>query len=532
MKITKNLLMVSNYNADISWILDYTDNYIIYDRSETDEWIKPFDPKKVKKVPNIGWDIYDKFTYIIDNYDNLPETMIMTKGNVFKYITKEEFDIVCNNTFFTPLFTKYHKTEKPIAFYSPDGMYNEINNSWYLNIFPAKYFKTYNDFIWRYVKKIPKYIKFAPGSNYLVTRENILKYPKSFYEELRTYVGYSLHPGEAQIIERVLYYLWSGELDLKLKWQYKVKNYLLAIVTNIIFDLKKIFRKAKNKKIEYYSSYEFTELRKKVKIYDIFTYNGEEELLEIRLNTLNEAVDEFIIVEAPTTFSGLKKTLYFEKQKQRFTPFLHKIKYFVINDYPDDAEILKIADESPNVPKNGPEHWRREFFQKESIKKALTHIRDEDLCFVGDVDEIWKLTFGMPKEMGKYKLRQLVYVYYLNNRSNEPWIGTLLTNYKTIKENCLNHLRTDGKWTVLEGGGWHFTSMGGIEEVRRKLNDSYTKESYNSNDVQSKLSERFGKKDYIGRSKFKFWIDESDLPKYILSNKEKYKNLFKSNEKI
>ena len=74
--------------------------------------------------------------------------------------------------------------------------------------------------------------------------------------------------------------------------------------------------------------------------------------------------------------------------------------------------------------------------------------------------------------------------------------------------------------------------MGGIEEVRRKLNDSYTKESYNSNDVQSKLSERFGKKDYIGRSKFKFWIDESDLPKYILSNKEKYKNLFKSNEKI
>ena len=79
MKIKNTFLMVSNYNADISWILDYTDNYIIYDRSDTDEWIKPFEQKKVIKVPNIGWDIYDKFTYIIDNYDNLP--VIWFKGD-------------------------------------------------------------------------------------------------------------------------------------------------------------------------------------------------------------------------------------------------------------------------------------------------------------------------------------------------------------------------------------------------------------------------------------------------------------------
>ena len=518
--------MVSNYNADISWILDYTNNYIIYDRSETDEWIKPFDQSKVIRVPNIGWDIYDKFTFIIDNYYSLPNSMIMTKGNIFKYISKEEFDMICNNTSFTPLFTKNHKTKLPVAFYSEDGMYNEINNSWYLGVYRAKYFKTYNDFIWRYLKKIPKYVKFAPGSNYLVIKDDILRYPKSFYEELRKYVSYSAHPGEAQIMERILYYLWKGELDLNLNWRYKIKNYLLKIIQNILFDLKKILRKIKVEKIEYYLTSEFTELRKKVKIYDIFTYNGEEDLLEIRLNILNDFVDEFIIVEAPTTFSGKSKPLYFEKQKERFTPFLHKIKYFVIDDYPNDTEILKLADKSPNVPKNGPEHWRREFYQKESIKKALTHLKDEDICFIGDVDEIWKLTQGMPKKMGKYKLRQLVYVYYLNNRSNEPWTGTLLTNYKTIKEGCLNHLRTDKNWTVLEDGGWHFTSMGGFEEVRRKLSDSYTEESYNNNEVQSKLSERFGKKDYMGR-KFKFWIDESDLPKYIIENKEKYKKLFK-----
>ena len=242
-------------------------------------------------------------------------------------------------------------------------------------------------------------------------------------------------------------------------------------------------------------------------------------------------MDQFVIVEAPTTFSGLKKPLYFDEQKERFAPFLDKIKYFVIDDYPNDEEILRLADESSNVPKNGPEHWRREFYQNESIKKALTHLQDNDICFIGDVDEIWnpEILIDYTKD-DIFKLRQKVYTYYLNNRSNEPWAGTLVTKYKNIKNNCLNHLRTKGKtkYIYIENGGWHFTSIGGIDEVRRKLNDSYTKDSYNTNEVQEKLEERFGKKDYVGRNKFKFWIDEKDLPKYILDNKEKYKKLLKN----
>lgn len=554
----KTFLMVSNYNADISWILDYTDNYIIYDRSDTDEWIKSFDISKVIKVPNIGWDIYDKFTYIIDHYDNLPDTLILAKGNLFKYITREEFDEICNNTTFTPLFTRHHPTKFPTAFYGDDGIYNEINNSWYLGVYPAKYFKTYNSFIWRYFKKIPKYIKFGPGSNYLVQKEDITRYPKSFYEKLRSYISYSAHPGEAQIIERTLYYLWNGDLNLKLPWYYKTINYSHVITQNIMLSIKKSipisFKKILRKipaKLRYYrteiyvwvrniintikmhftwnSPAQIAEYRKKIKIYDIFTYNGEIDILEIRLNILKDYVDEFIIVEAPTTFSGLNKPLYFKEEEGRFRSFSNKIKYFVIDDYPNDIEICRLADTSSNVPKDGPEHWKREFYQKESIKKALTNLRDDDICFVGDVDEIWNpnVLIDYTKD-DIFKLRQDVYAYYLNNRSSEPWAGTLVTKYKNIKSACLNHLRTKGKtkYTYLRGGGWHFTSMGGIEELRRKLNDSYTKESYNTDEVQQGLEKRFGTNDYMGRN-FQFWIDEFNLPKYILDKKEKYKKLFK-----
>ncbi len=283
------------------------------------------------------------------------------------------------------------------------------------------------------------------------------------------------------------------------------------------------------KKKESATKGEIEEYRKKIKIYDIFTYNGEADILEIRLNILYPFVDRFIIVEAPTTFSGLKKPIYFEEQKARFSDFSDKIEHFVIDDYPNDEYICELADASSNVPKGGPEHWRREFYQKESIKKALVGINDDDICFIGDADEIWDPAafFDYTKD-DIFKLRQRVSTYYLNNISDEPWAGTMATKYKNIKNACLNHLRTKSKtrYSYVENGGWHFTNMGGVDEIRRKLNDSYTKESYNTDDVQKNLDARFGKSDYLGR-KSKYRTDESGLPKYVLENKDKYNRLFK-----
>ena len=66
-------------------------------------------------------------------------------------------------------------------------------------------------------------------------------------------------------------------------------------------------------------------------ICDVFTFNGEYDLLEIRLNILDKYVDQFVIVEAPTTFSGKSKPLYYEQGKDRYKQWHDKIKYFVIN---------------------------------------------------------------------------------------------------------------------------------------------------------------------------------------------------------
>lgn len=131
-----------------------------------------------------------------------------------------------------------------------------------------------------------------------------------------------------------------------------------------------------------------------------------------------------------------------------------------------------------------------------------------------------------------YNLKQLNYSYYLNYRSSEEWIGTVVGKWGTIKTNSFNYWRANHE-NVLEDGGWHFTNMGGADQIRKKL-ESYDHVEYNNDTVKDGIEGRmdYGL-DYVGRARdwqgkeFSFHIDDVDLPKYLLDNKEKYKHLFK-----
>ena len=67
-----------------------------------------------------------------------------------------------------------------------------------------------------------------------------------------------------------------------------------------------------------------------MKVFDVFLFFNELDLLEVRLNLLYPFVDHFVINEATKTFSGLDKPLYYLENKDRFEKFQDKIihKYF------------------------------------------------------------------------------------------------------------------------------------------------------------------------------------------------------------
>lgn len=258
-------------------------------------------------------------------------------------------------------------------------------------------------------------------------------------------------------------------------------------------------------------------------IYDIFTFNNELDMLELRLNLLNEYVDYFVIVEANEKFSGEPKPLNYLLNKDRFKSFHHKIIHRVISDTPksfDDLNcnqtVLKIASESSNVTREHP-CWLKEFYQKELIKDALIHLQDDDVCYVSDVDEIWNYNDRFEIDQNSiYKFNiELCYIEYLNVRTNENWTyftGPIVTRYRNIKNACLNHLRTYGKmkdvYQYRPDGGWHFNALGGVIKKVQDFNHPY----YSLNHMASRRN---------GLA-----LEESKLPQYIIDNKEKFKHLF------
>lgn len=256
-------------------------------------------------------------------------------------------------------------------------------------------------------------------------------------------------------------------------------------------------------------------------VVDVITFNGEKELFEIRYNILKDFVDEFRVIEFDQTFSGKPKEVKFLGDQS-----WPKVKHYLIKE---DiwSKYYELALASPNTEYGkGAEHWIREFCQKESIKDCLVDLEDNDTVFIGDCDEIWNPTLAQYEPKRVHKLGLLVYSYYLNNKSSEQFYGNIWTQHKDIKNKTLNHVRSQSNYhTLIPNGGWHFTSMGGHDKVRDKLTDSYTKDSYANDWVMNNLEDNIkNKRDFMGRD-FTYKIDESQWPKYLTDNREKYKHL-------
>lgn len=235
-------------------------------------------------------------------------------------------------------------------------------------------------------------------------------------------------------------------------------------------------------------------------VLDLFTFFNELDLLELRLSILDEHVDKFILTESTETFSGVLKPLYYEENKERFAKWNHKIIHNVVGTLETDNS------------------FERAFYQKESPVKYL---KDDDKVYFGDLDEIWQ-----PFE-GFGKLRQYNYCYYLNQRSSEDWYGTVTGKWSELKGLGLNGNR-EKAIRLPEFKGWHFTNMGGLDQIIKKI-EAYDHQEANLDWVKEALPERIAKgQDYLSRAHdyqgkpFSFYVEKNNWPEYLKENKDKY----------
>jgi len=217
-----NFLCISNHNNNLDWVNEYTNDYVVYDRSDDEKYTANLPKKNIIKSVNLGYNIYDILTFIIDNYNDLPNFTTFIKGNIFpRHVTKDWFERVKDNKKYTPIFQpQLHNPQMPWAKFTKGEyvIWSENNDSWYMRQKdnPNKYFNDFNVFMsWCFKDfKPPKYVDFAPGANYIVPKDMILKHPFNFYEKLRVIVSHHPLCSESHLIERALHLIWCGGYNL------------------------------------------------------------------------------------------------------------------------------------------------------------------------------------------------------------------------------------------------------------------------------------------------------------------------------
>ena len=292
-----------------------------------------------------------------------------------------------------------------------------------------------------------------------------------------------------------------------------------------------------------------------MKIFDCFMYFDEEIVLDVRLNTLDQFVDYFVIVESKFTHKGDKRDLKFNPDK--FEKFKDKIIYLVYNHQPSEIEKINNEDSPDEIARKSL--WNaiyRENGQRNYIEKGLIEANENDIILISDVDEIPNLENIEFKKISKKIIlfKQNMFYYKFNLcLPNLIWTGTKgcrkkdLINpqwLRNIKDRKYSFFRLDtffskNKYRSVRriiDGGWHFTNIKNAEAIEHKLKSYLHHGEFDLNPLSiTQINEIIKKKHAIydlsvdktkskigsGNKLQKFELDK--LPKYIQENKNNFK---------
>lgn len=264
-----------------------------------------------------------------------------------------------------------------------------------------------------------------------------------------------------------------------------------------------------------------------MKIYDCFPFYNELDLLDLRLSELYDHVDHFVIVEATTTFQSQPKKLFLKENWDRYAKYHDKMIHIVVDDAPGD-----------------PNAWVNDIFQRNSIMRGLVNVDPDDICIIGDADEILRPEVvdhmrANPKDIMGFRVPYFNFKlnYMLHNNVEAYHVWTVACRRKFLEEpdafrgtrfqlTALPLNYEDDTIRMYEHAGWHFTYLGDTEFVRNKIR-SFAHTELNNNrvlnaiDVEAMMDRGVGFNPQDPRPFVKVALDEY-FPRTVLDNLDCY----------
>ena len=221
-----------------------------------------------------------------------------------------------------------------------------------------------------------------------------------------------------------------------------------------------------------------------MKIIDTFLFYNEFDLLNYRLNILNDVVDYFILVEATRTFKGVEKPLFYNSNKELYNQFSHKIIHVIVDDLYENPIV-----NNDELKSHDNKYWRNERYQRDCIDRGIRQLElnDDDYILICDCDEIpnpdpLKYIRNNNIKYNCCKLQQSIYYYDLNHKhfqsQDEPniWFHPKMLSFGCYK-NDFNRKPSDTRYICtinvdlinIINGGWHLTYFGNTEFIKNKI---------------------------------------------------------------
>lgn len=290
-----------------------------------------------------------------------------------------------------------------------------------------------------------------------------------------------------------------------------------------------------------------------MKIFDCTSFYNEHMMYEVRLNILGSKVDKFIVTESTYSHSGEKKKLNFDINN--YPKFKDKIIYIVIDKEPDG---IVLENNNPSLQRSNS--LKRIALSYDESLKALNSANDNDFIMLSDNDEIPNLDALQFKNNKKdiVLFNQLFFYYKFNLLYDKMvWPGTKgcikkklqsLSWLRNIKLKKYPFWRLDTLFShtkyidinIIKDGGWHFTNIKTPEDMYEKfMNFGHHDEFKLSGLTVDKIEDKIKKRElfynhFADSSSQNKWesdyklkkIEMNNLPKYLINNKEKYKEWF------
>ena len=261
------------------------------------------------------------------------------------------------------------------------------------------------------------------------------------------------------------------------------------------------------------------------KVFDCFLYNGELDVLCIRLNELREVVHRFVVVESDTTFSGQPKTVSFDPLEPRIAAFAENIRHVVINDMP-----------------KGDDPWRREAWQRDAILRGVPDADATDLIVMSDVDEIPRAAtireLAQDADNDVFGLRLAFYYFFVDYRNVDgpeaaiTWtVAAARKQLEAITPNNLRYGVRSGHVParIVADAGWHFSYLTDEAGIRRKI-AAFSHQEFNNENFLSSI-DIVGtvrrSEDLFNRAGFRWsLVDSAELPAWLQGHRRSMSRLF------